>query len=79
MKNVVKLEVWTEKYRPRNLAEVINQKHVVDRLNAWIKEGSIPNMLLAGPAGIGKTSLALALARDLYGETWRQNFKELNC
>jgi replication factor C small subunit len=75
---MVKLEVWTEKYRPSSLSEVINQKHVVDRLKTWVKEGSIPNMLYAGPAGVGKTSIALALAKNLYGENWRQNFQELN-
>ena len=75
---MTKLEVWTEKYRPRGLEDVINQKHVVDRLKAWIKEGSIPNLLLAGPAGVGKTTISLALARDLFGEQWRQNFLELN-
>lgn len=75
---MAKLEVWTEKYRPSDLSEVINQKHIVDRLKAWIKDGSIPNMLFAGPAGVGKTTIALALARDLYGKGWGQNFQELN-
>jgi replication factor C small subunit len=75
---MARIEVWTEKYRPSRLSGVINQKHVVNRLTAWIKEGSIPNMLLAGPAGIGKTTIALALAKDLYGDNWRQNFQELN-
>lgn len=72
------IEVWTEKYRPKKLEDVINQKHVVDRLRAWIKQGNIPNMLFAGPAGIGKTTIALALARELYGENWKQNFQETN-
>lgn len=75
---MTKLEVWTEKYRPKTLMDVINQTHVVERLNAWIKEGSIPNILMAGPAGIGKTTIALALAKDLYGEHWQSNFLELN-
>ena len=75
---MAKLEIWTEKYRPKNLSDVINQTQVVDRLKAWVKEGSIPNMLFAGPAGVGKTTIALALARDLFGEGWRQNFQELN-
>jgi replication factor C small subunit len=73
-----RIEVWTEKYRPKRLSDVINQKKVVERLRAWVKEGSIPNMLFAGPAGVGKTTIALALARDLYGENWRRNFQELN-
>ncbi|MBL7160685.1 MAG: replication factor C small subunit [Candidatus Aenigmarchaeota archaeon] len=72
------LSLWTEKYRPKRLDEVINQKHVVERLKAWVKEGSIPHMLFAGSAGVGKSSLALVVAMELFGEHWRQNFLELN-
>jgi replication factor C small subunit len=72
------MELWTEKYRPKRLSEVIDQKHVVDKLKAWVKEGSIPNMLFAGPAGVGKTTAALALAQELFGEGWKQNFQETN-
>lgn len=72
------MEIWTEKYRPKTLDEVINQRHVVERLKAWVKEKSIPNMLFAGPAGVGKTTVALALAHDLFGEYWRENFSETN-
>ncbi len=72
------MQVWTEKYRPEKLSEIVNQKHVVDRLKAWVKEGSVPNMLFAGPAGTGKTTAALCLARELFGEHWRENFQETN-
>lgn len=72
------LEIWTEKYRPQRLEEVVNQKHVVSRLQAWVKERSIPHMLFAGPAGTGKTTIALALAKELFGQHWRENFLELN-
>jgi replication factor C small subunit len=72
------IEVWTEKYRPKRLDDVINQKHVVERLKVWAKQGNVPNMLFAGPAGVGKTTIALCLARELYGENWRQNFQETN-
>ncbi len=75
---MARIEVWTEKYRPSTLKEVVNQKQIVDRLRSWVKQGSVPNMLFAGPAGVGKTTIALALARDLYGDNWRQNFQELN-
>jgi replication factor C small subunit len=76
--NGMKIEIWTEKYRPGRLSDVINQRHVVERLRAWVRDGSVPNMLFAGPAGVGKTTIALALARDLYGDNWKQNFQELN-
>lgn len=72
------MDIWTEKYRPQTLAEVINQTHVVSRLTTWVKEKSIPNMLFAGPAGTGKTTIAIALAKELFGEQWQGNFLELN-
>jgi replication factor C small subunit len=75
---VAVMEIWTEKYRPKTLSEIISQKHAVERLKAWAAKGSVPNMLFAGPAGVGKTTAALALARDLFGENWRHNFQETN-
>ncbi|NIO19320.1 MAG: replication factor C small subunit [Candidatus Aenigmarchaeota archaeon] len=74
----MKLEIWTEKYRPKTLKEVVNQKHIVSRLEAWVKKGSIPHMLFAGPAGVGKTTVALCLAYEFFGKEWRTNFQEMN-
>ncbi len=71
-------EVWIEKYRPKTLDEVVGQEHVVERLKSYVKSGNLPHLLFAGPAGTGKTSCAIALARDLYGDAWRENFLELN-
>ena len=71
-------QVWTEKYRPNKLDEIVNQSHVVDRLKSWVKQGSVPSMLFAGSAGVGKTTAALCLARELFGEHWRENFQETN-
>ena len=71
-------EIWSEKYRPHSLNEVINQKHAIDRLKEFVKEKNIPNMLFAGPAGCGKTATALAIAYELYEENWRQNILNLN-
>lgn len=72
------MEIWTERYRPKKLSEVVNQKHIIERLKVWVKEGSVPNMLFAGSAGIGKTSVALCLAHELFGKNWQQNFQETN-
>ncbi len=72
------IDVWTEKYRPDTLGEIVNQEEIVSRLEAFVEEDSIPHLLFAGPAGTGKTTSAIALAKDLYGDEWKQNFMETN-
>lgn len=71
-------DVWVEKYRPRKLFEMIGQKNIVERLSAYVRTKSMPHMLFAGPAGSGKTTAAIALARELFGDQWRDNLIELN-
>ncbi|MBE0517883.1 MAG: replication factor C small subunit [Thermoplasmata archaeon] len=71
-------DVWVEKYRPKKLADVIGQKIIVERLSAYVRTVSMPHMLFAGPAGCGKTTCSIALARELYGDQWKGNFLELN-
>lgn len=70
--------VWVEKYRPHSLADMIGQGSIVPLLAAYAKRRSLPHLMFAGPPGTGKTTAALALAHDLYGEEWRQNFLETN-
>ena len=71
-------DVWVEKYRPKNLGEVVGQEEVVRRLKSYVKARTMPHLLFAGPAGTGKTTCAIALARELFGENWRMSFHELN-
>ena len=71
-------DIWIEKYRPRILNDVVGQDEIVERLKAYVKTKNVPHLLFAGPAGTGKTTCAIALAKELYGESWKQNFIELN-
>lgn len=71
-------EIWVEKYRPKSLSEVVGQEEIVERLVSYAKAGNMPHLLFAGPAGTGKTTCAMALARDMFGDDWRQNYYELN-
>ncbi len=70
--------IWTEKYRPKSFSDIKGQKDIVDRVNSFVEKKNMPNLLFAGPAGVGKTSLALVTVRELFGDSWRQNFLELN-
>lgn len=69
---------WVEKYRPQTLDEVVGQEHIVKRLKKYTNEQSMPNLMFSGPAGVGKTTTALALAKSVLGEYWKNNFLELN-
>lgn len=71
-------EIWIERYRPKSLEDVVGQERIVERLGAYAKNWNVPHMLFAGPAGTGKTSCAIALARELFGESFINNFVELN-
>ena len=71
-------EIWTEKYRPARFTEVVGQDNVVKRVEALTKSQNIRHLLFAGPAGTGKSTLALITVKELFGNDWRENYLELN-
>jgi replication factor C small subunit len=71
-------EMWAEKYRPKHLDEMVNQKEIVERLKSFVNAQNVPHCIFAGPPGTGKTTAALCLARDLYGDSHREHLMELN-
>jgi len=71
-------EMWAEKYRPKSLDEIVDQKEIVERLASFVRARNVPHCIFAGPPGTGKTTAALCLAHDLYNEGFREHLMELN-
>lgn len=70
--------MWSEKYRPKKLAEVINQKEIIRGISNLIRTPDIPHMLFAGPAGVGKTTTALCISMELLKDQWERDTLSLN-
>ncbi|MBU1129507.1 MAG: replication factor C small subunit [Nanoarchaeota archaeon] len=71
-------EIWTEKYRPSSFGELVGQEEILKRIAALTNSFNIPHMLFAGPAGIGKSTMALIVVKELFKENWKENYLELN-
>ncbi|MFB6270722.1 MAG: AAA family ATPase, partial [Halobacterium sp.] len=71
-------EIWVEKYRPERLEDIVGHPSITDRLESYVARDDLPHLLFAGPAGTGKTASSVAIAKELYGDDWRENFLELN-
>lgn len=71
-------EIWTEKYRPSNFEEIVGQEEIIKRIKNLVSAMNIPHLLFAGPAGTGKSSLAIIIAKELFGDKYKENFLELN-
>lgn len=71
-------EIWIEKYRPQSLDDVVGHEDIVSRLARYVERNDLPNLLFSGPAGVGKTTCSVAIAKELYGDDWETNFLELN-
>ena len=71
-------EIWTEKYRPAIFSEIVGQEDTIKRVESLTNSLNIPHLLFAGPAGTGKSTLALIIVKELFGKNWRENYLELN-
>ena len=71
-------QMWVEKHRPKSVGDIRGQAAVVNRLEVYAESGTFPHMLFAGPPGTGKTTAALALTRDVFTDSSRENTLEMN-
>ena len=69
---------WIEKYRPSKLSQIVGNKRIISNLQSISESGNLPNLILAGPPGTGKTTSVLALAHELLGENFKKAVIELN-
>ena len=71
--------MWVEKYRPVRLSEIVDQREIIGSIGALLKNTpEMPHLLFSGSAGVGKTTTALCIARQVLGDYLKDNLLELN-
>jgi replication factor C subunit 2/4 len=69
---------WLEKYRPSVVADIVGNEETVARLGIIAQEGNMPNIILSGPPGTGKTTSVMCVSKQLLGDAWKEAILELN-
>ncbi|KAJ1650262.1 replication factor C subunit 4 [Dispira simplex] len=69
---------WVEKYRPVHLKDVVGNEDTIQRLRVIAQDGNMPNLIISGAPGIGKTTSVLCLAYELLGSAYKEAVLELN-
>lgn len=78
-------DIWLEKYRPKDLADVKGNREIIDQFKTIVQDGVVPNMILSvrecviqGPPGCGKTTSVVCIARQILKESFQKGVLELN-
>lgn len=74
----VSKNVWVERYRPETIDDVIGHQDIKERMEEFVGDPEMPNLLFSGPQGVGKTAMIQAFAKEKYGSNWRNNMLEMN-
>jgi len=69
---------WVEKFRPEKLDDVISNQQIKNTFREYIKNKYLPHLLICGPSGVGKTSIVIAMAKELYGDSYMLMTKHIN-
>ncbi len=69
---------WIEKYRPGDTEQILLDEMLLEKIDKIIESKSVPNMILTGEPGTGKTSTVLIIAREIFKEDYNENVLELN-
>ena len=69
--------LWTEKYRPSKLTDIRGQVSFTTDAYHWVQENNMPNLLLYGQCGTGKTAASVVLAKAILQDNFKNNYVEI--
>ncbi|WP_292487950.1 AAA family ATPase [Methanohalobium sp.] len=71
-------DIWTVKYKPKKLDDIAGNEFSINTLKKILKSNNLPHLIFQGPVNSGKSSTAFALANELYGKHYENNFTYFN-